>query len=301
MPSDWSAAPPRAERGAAPPLWALPTAAGLVFLAVALASVPYWRAVRAEESAFATACRARLARSASSAPGAAPLRIVGVGTSLLQDATYDDEQMEVFALRRLSRDIRYARLVRTAGWFPDWCGLMEEVLAVHPDLVWVDDYVLFYRVRPWVVHPQRVRAETKLEVKRLLGPAFRIGAVDPDPGPAAVREVLEQAQARRDLNYRFGLRPEARETLRRFRDAGVPVWLLPMPLHPAARATLDEDQARVMDQTLRDLEREGLARVVRCPLRFDRTEYLDLLHLNVAGRKRYSGWLLDEAAGGPTP
>ncbi len=280
-----------------PPLRAMPLATGLALLVLVVTAIFYGQQFQAEQVALAAEYRQRLATlTAPPEPGEQEnprLGIVGIGSSLLQQDTYPDSAMESFAARSSGLSIRYVRMARSGRNTWAWQSLMEHARVADCDLVLVEDTFLFYRPKWLRNHYRSFRAFCTWHMAEYLG--FDHLRAPPD-GPATPRRMTFKTRERIrgfwSRYFEFGLRPGSRQLFANFRQAGIQVVVLVMPLHDEGKLTRDPQDWLTMEQVLGDLEADGLVRVLRCPLVFDRSDYSDLRHLMPSGREKYCVWLL---------
>ena len=297
MPSAWFARRPLPEERRAPPLWAMPAAAGVAFLVLGTSLTWFWLGLRAKEKAYREDDRHRLAEMAVAQKdgGEGLLRIVGIGTSLLNAGTPDDRGMAILG-DRSGVAVRYVRICRGWGAFSNWRGTMQAVRSAGPDMVLVEDQCLFYVPRMWVIARMSSLDDVVGRIKALFGTLVSPRTTDVAQGRPNPGRLVRQHREDRIRLLRFGLRPDAREILQEFRQARIPVVILCMPIHPRARSMRQEWEGPAIDRSLDELERERLVTVLRCPLRFEPDEYTDLIHLTAEGREKYSRWLIETLA-----
>jgi len=294
MPSGWSETSARAEP-LAPPLWALPAAAGLALLALGVALLLYIHARSAALEDREARWGERLsALSAPVPPGSpSPRRVVALGTSLYRCGLLEDGAMERLAARRCPRPVRFVGLVRDTGDFPRWTALAGRVREARPDVVLVDPHLLLYRPRPGPYHWRNFWLFFRAPL-----PGLRAGGPDPaGEEPWTPARASAAREGRRQMLV-FGLRAEVVEALRALASDGAAVVVAPVPLTPEGERWRAPGEATETERVLGDLEREGLLKRLACPLRLSREEYADPAHLGPAGRARFSSWLLDELCGG---
>ncbi len=269
-------------------------AAGLVLCIVVLGMIPYVHHLRERRAPDVPDFLDRLSiLSAAQERGKEPqLRIVGIGTSLLNSGTFQDREMEVFASKQLGLSVRYVRCARFAQISREWKSLMAAVHKVHPSAVLVEDTFLFHKpVRfPWLrVHYYRYRTFWKKRIKAQLVKSDQERSQFTERDLIRAREFWSQF-------FQIGLRPGSEEIFETFRTSGIPVYVLQMPIHEEGLLTRSPEDWAAMDKALRDLEADGLVTILRCPLIFEREDYTDLRHLSPSGRAKYSQWLLQAIA-----
>jgi hypothetical protein len=287
-----------------------------VVAAAAIMAMLAWSACRERRLmqqanwAHDTARLAKLkAEAATNQPG--PLRLVGIGTSLLGAATYYDDRM-VLTAGQAGVSLRYVQLAR-AGTFEDWGPLVAQVCKAHPDIVVIEDRLLFWPEPGCDLTMIRQHSQDMLE--RILH--------GHDPRRKAAQEAvrarmferglrmkfkkltlaeLQQARAARAVRFGGGLRPGGREALEAFRAGGIRVIILPMPVSRLVEADPDVVlQHKRLDAELARLAADGLVARLDCPLAFESNEFRDLRHMMPQGQDRYSRWLIGELARMPRP
>ncbi len=232
------------------------------------------------------------------------IRIVGIGTSLLQQATLRGDELSMLG-EEMNRTVRYARLCRPAGRTPGRPDLMAEVAEANPDVVILEKTYLYYRLkRAW-----RARRYLKLcrtLVRQAVSPTERV-QLPPDPhtflrnwnrdlqqGRTVDEDIFANRRHLWSEFMTFGLRPGSIEFFRDLADHQTIIVVVELPEREGVPSAHSDGERTEMEASLRRFAEEGPLTLLNCPLEFDDGHFLDHAHLNPKGQKRFSRWLFDE-------
>ena len=249
--------------------------------------------------------RIRELRSSHSDERLGPLRVVGLGASQLGRATYVDARMDAVAQQE-GVQFRYVQIARVGGRFDDWAPLMARVREARPDIVVIEDRLLFWQHAPDDLALVGEHCEDML--RRIRNGHSPVVSVRQAAGMARgfardrrvqYREITpsELQEVRKIRLRRLGasLREGGKESLEALRSDGVVVILLSMPVDALVRRGPDAASLyRELDSQIDSLVDAGLVVRLDCPLAFKRSDFRDLRHMMPQGRDRYSRWLIHE-------
>jgi hypothetical protein len=191
------------------------------------------------------------------------------------------------------------RVVQNRGVFNDFEGLDAEVLAARPDLILIQDSLLYYdRLKV-----MDFRLTQELVLWQLIAPdsefnPFRTNQKELQEDIPCSRdfsmEALDRRMRRIDEGSRFGVDHRnsraAREFIIEATALGIKVAILSLPVHPRLDAELSTaDREGMTGQIAGELD----APVWSVPgsLKIGAEDYCDFVHLNNAGRDKLSAWL----------
>lgn len=293
-----------------PPLRAMLIALGPALLGIAVVAASYYRYHRSIEDVYLSYDRERLAKLAAEYPDAEGMRVVGVGTSLLRAGTFPDGAMNALA-SDMDIPVKYVKIVRSNGGTRDWHLVMEDVMRARPHVAVIEARYLFFRVRILRHHLRAAHRHARRLKKRRKQSALWGRAPEEVRASILRRESAPEhggrwERAKRREKHQRGVLPWPRgfdaregceEVFAAFKAAGVRVVILEMPIHPqeeTARRAARMSEAVEMDARLAALERAGLIKRLRCPLRFRHADFRDGRHMRSGARRRFSAWLLRE-------
>lgn len=234
------------------------------------------------------------------------VRIVGIGTSLLRNATPRGDQL----LELGEKDhgaVHYARLCRPGGRTTERPDLLAAVAESNPHVVVFEKPYLFYQ-------PQRtlpIRWYLRLcrgLVRQAILPTERI-QLPPDPPTLLRRWSRDRPRMHRpttDADFfslrkqfrsrfmTFGLRPSAESVFGELADRQTIIVVVDLPRLEEIPSRQPDDENARMEAALKLLAEKGPLTLMKCPLEFNRTHFLDSVHLNSKGRKRFSNWFFGE-------
>jgi hypothetical protein len=234
------------------------------------------------------------------------IRIVGIGTSLLRNATLRGDQLSALG-EKINSAVHFARLCRPAGRTPELPDLLAAVTEANPHVVVFEKTYLFNLPRTTLPVHRYVRLCRSL-VRQAILPAESV-QLPPDPQTFLQRWNRDQLQMQRqnvDEDFfalrqefwskymTFGLRPGIRGSFRDLADQQTMIVVVELPVQEGIPSPHPDDEQVQMEATLGRLVEEGTLTVVRCPLEFNQTHFLDSIHLNSKGQKRFSRWFFGE-------
>lgn len=232
------------------------------------------------------------------------IRVVGIGTSLLDRATLAGDQLSTLG-GEVNRSVHYARMCRPAGRASERSDILTAVADARPHVVVFEKTYLFNRPRA----SNAVRRYLKLcraLVRQAISPSETM-QLPPDPQTF----LLQWNQNRQDqpisidayLTNRvklwkeymtFGLRPGFRDFLGEIEDLRTMVVVVEPPPRAGIPSPLTDSENAEMEATLGHLVDEGSITLLKCPLEFGDGHFQDPTHLNPEGQRRFSIWLFGE-------
>lgn len=228
------------------------------------------------------------------------LKVVAVGTSILGRATYYDSEMDAYA-GSLGLPLSYLRITEPHGGTLDWRPLFDQIIASGPNVILIENYYLFYSWNAYNGLLTQLQNYFKTQVNRTC--RLKSWGIDYAEVSDSLRGYEEarptkQPIAEKNTTRRivmgemqaFGLRPGYREILEVCHQRGIAIVVLDMPLAPAV--TKGEENLRIMNDTLAELEGEGLLKRLNGPEDISQGDFFDLMHMNDSGQRKYSGWLV---------
>ncbi len=235
---------------------------------------------------------------------ASRIRIVGIGTSLLQRATLGGYELSTLG-EDVSRRVHFTRVCRPADRAPGPADLAGKVSGANPQIVVFEKSYLFNRPRK-----SRMAHRYLNQCRRLVRQAItpnRSVHLPPDP-ETFLRRWNREWQQRRDIdedrfagrqeiwsaNMIFGLRPGSRAFLGELQYGGTTVIVIELPPQERILSIHSRRERAEMEAALGRLVGEGMVTHLKCPLEFDDGDFVDPVHLNSDGRERFSRWFFAE-------
>jgi hypothetical protein len=318
--------PPPHRTVPAAPLWVWCASLALVILLGVTSLAPFLRYRSEQDRAFFNDCATRIDAlgQGSGATGAkAPIRIIGIGSSLLYRATYNQREMSEFAQIEGFAQLDFLRLTRGGAELLQFAPLMDRIIAARPDILLIQADLLTYRwhsEREELFHqhaeyvklmlirglsliagnPSWLRGQTASPV--LLNEAGDTLADGRMPGreKPPLQDVAEEAAGKaRALNdrlpvTRFDAADPVLQTLKRARERGIRIVLLGIPRISEVEVLIPQAERRRERELLRQTEELFGARYIA----FDRSLgpdcFEDSAHLNKRGRAEFSRWLITQ-------
>ncbi len=293
-----------------PPLRAMGIAVSIVFCGLSFLIVSYFLYFRSIEKGFQkyNLRRLRSLQDVGETRSEQVLKVVGLGSSLIRAATFYDKEMDSFS-HQVSMPVRYVRMARPGGGPGDWRLVMRDIRKRKPDILMIQSEYLFIEPKLTLLHWRGfMKHVTRLFGglrKEFWGASSRkvrsyIKWYDTRVRRRHRRQSLQQRiRLRRGLvasMWNFGFSIEWRNTLEQFRKHGIKVVVLEIPIHKSQLRWRYQGHMKTTSAILDSLEEEGLATVLRCPLKFKHNDFDDDHHMVPVAQARYSKWLLNELA-----
>lgn len=234
------------------------------------------------------------------------IRIVGIGTSLLRNATLRGDQLTALG-EKVDGAVHFARLCRPGGRTPERPDFLVAVAGAKPRVVVFEKTYLFNRPRKTLPVHRYLRLCRGL-IRQAILPTESV-QLPPDPQTFLRRWNRDQLQLQRQnvdgdfLAQRkefwseymtFGLRPGIRGSFRDLADQQTMIIVVDLPVQEGIPSPHPDEEQAQMEATLGHLVEEGTLTVMRCPLEFNQTHFLDSVHLNSKGQERFSRWFFGE-------
>ncbi|MBZ0220871.1 MAG: hypothetical protein K8I01_10625 [Candidatus Methylomirabilis sp.] len=276
-----------------------------LFTCVFLVSLPAYRTYHLEaEAAYRNSYLQRFEKfSDRSDAGDKGLRVIAIGSSLMAYAIMPDQAFEELASEKLM-SLKFLHLARPCAVLEDFKLFFEKVLDVRPSIILLEsDSVFYHRCEKGFLksYPDFLREAVRksLKVKRPALPEPHINTY------ANIRDDVPRLQAVKKSAGRIkkSVASFNRRTLVGFDEVGtffseaakrgVRVALVDVRRSPEFEALAGDyksDRAALFER----LRSEYRITMVAFPEEMASEFYADPAHMNEAGRKRFSQWLVKE-------
>ncbi|CAG1064935.1 hypothetical protein BAC1_00507 [uncultured bacterium] len=273
-----------------------------------LASIPAFNRFNAVDRTFFESSARRLETFRERAGGGGKsLKVLAIGSSLMDRAVYFDEQMEALAESRGLPNLVFARITRSGGDISNFMPLLSQMAQAAPDIILVESDSVFYDrhtiknvfLREYIVFLRALLMANLKSGPTLPEPRVYIenefdlaldGKTSARPGKTLLdKALLDWNEMGLTGRYKIELfLSEAGKT-------GAKVVLINIPRNPEFLARIQREGANGEKQRLED--DYGIRSIM-----FDGEHspelYSDYAHLNEKGRSVFSDWLIEELKGG---
>lgn len=234
-------------------------------------------------------------------------KIIGLGSSLLHNATFFDQFMSDFGEKKGYDSIRFLRIIKYGSTIEDFVPLLNSLLDASPEIVVIEANMLLLlgggRREPgfWsdtkqflkflVQHPGRINdfqrgGRGNLELNMKL------------PGQNTRQDSMTLAKRVKRMTTYYvrnsGFPTEVDEFFIKSKKRKIKVVIVDVPAYSKVEEMIEEwpFNKQKMADLLTDMHQKYGVEYLKFPDQLGLGYYADFAHFNQAGRERYSLWLL---------